>query len=196
MKSDYTIKIIDKKSCSSLLEPYHYLSNISKGFKSGVNYGLYSKDEVLVGVAIFTGFPVPELVKGCYGLPRNEQEGFYELSRLVLHPFFQKTEHNLASWFLSRAMRLLRRNYKVRAILSYADEGFHEGIVYKASNFKYYGLTDKKKDFWIKDQKGGFVKHSRGKTKGVEGEWRPRNRKHRFLITYDKTLKCLWEEEQ
>lgn len=194
-KADYSVRLVSKTACVPLLQRYHYLSNISKGFKSGFNVGLHHRDN-LVGVCIFTGWPVPELLKGCFGLPRTEQDGFWELSRLVLHPEHQSSEHNLASWFVSRSVRKLKASQYVRSILSYADDGFHQGTVYAASNFKYYGLSDAKNDFWIKQPDGTFKKHSRGKVKGLDGEWRPRTRKHRFLLTYDKSLSCQWVEQK
>lgn len=194
MKTDYSIKTISKKEASEILLKYHYLKDISKGFKSGYNYGLFKEDK-LVGVIIFTGFPVPELVKGLFGLERSNQDGFFELSRLCIEPETQKEEYNITSWFVSRSIRELKKQTKVRAILSYADSQFHSGTIYKACNFKYYGLTDEKCDFWIKNQDGTFTKHSRGKVKGVNGEWRPRSRKHRFLLIYDKSLKVLWDEQ-
>ncbi len=192
-KESFSISLITKAQAANVLLKYHYLKDISKGFKSGVNFGLLDKGQ-LIGCCIFTGFPVPELVKGIYGLERNDQDGFYELSRLCLTPVIQKTEHNLASWFVSRCIKSLRKNFKVRAVLSYADESFHEGTVYRALNFKYYGLSTLKKDFWILQSDGSYIKHSRGKTKGIPGEWRPRTQKHRFLITYDKSLSPLWCE--
>jgi hypothetical protein len=191
MKSDFKIEIISKAESATILLKFHYLKDISKGFKSGVNYGLFNKG-ALVGVCIYTGFPVPELVKGMFGLDRNDQKGFYELSRLCLEPEIQKTEHNLASWFVSKTVKLLKSQFNVRAILSYADNDHHSGTVYKACNFTYYGLTTPKKDFWILQNDGSHLKHSRGKTKGIAGEWRPRSMKHRFLIINDKKLKCLW----
>lgn len=72
MKSDYSIERISKKLCGDILLRYHYLKDISKGFKSGYNYGLFKRGE-LVGVVIFSGFPVPELAKGMLGLARNDQ---------------------------------------------------------------------------------------------------------------------------
>jgi len=191
MKDDFTIKRVEKSEAEGLLMTYHYLKDESKGFKSGFNYGLYS-DGSICGVVIFTGFPVPELAKGCFGLSRNDQGGLFELSRLVLHPDVQVSEHNLASWFVSRSIRRLRKDTSVRAILSYADDNHHKGVVYRACNFSYFGLTKPKKDFWIKQPDGNFIKHSRGKTKGVDGEWRDRSRKHRYLIVFDKKLKCKW----
>jgi len=194
-KQDYSIKRITKEQCAILLLKWHYLKDISKGFKSGVNYGLFLNDK-LCGVCIYTGFPVPELVKGMFGLDRHDQKGFFELSRLCLEPETQKTEHNLASWFVSKTIRTLRKEYAVRSILSYADNDHHKGIVYRACNFDYYGLTTKKKDFWILQNDGSYLKHSRGKTKGVNGEWRERSQKHRFVMTFDKTLNMLWSKHK
>jgi hypothetical protein len=193
MKSDFSIKKIKKSLCAEILLKYHYLKDISKGFKSGYNYGLFNKNQC-VGVVIFTGFPVPELAKGMLGLERNNQEGLFELSRLCLVPEVQQQEHNLASWFVSKAIKLLRKETKVKVILSYADSDFHQGIVYKACNFDYYGLSALKKDFWIKQNDGSFIKHSRGSVKDIDGEWRKRTQKHRFAIVYDKSLKVLWDK--
>lgn len=188
-KTDYTIELITKKEAATILTPYHYLTNISKSFKSGYNFGCFYNGN-LVGVAIFTGFPVFELAKGMLGT--TDQDGLFELSRLCLEPTIQAQEHNLASWFLSRCIKKLRELTNVRVILSYADEGFHNGTTYAASNFTYYGLTKEKKDFFFKNSDGTFTKHSRGKVKGRDGEWRPRNRKHRFAMIFDKSLTVNW----
>lgn len=177
-----------------ILLEHHYLKDISKGFKSGFNYGLV-KDGKCVGVVIFTGFPVPELAKGMLGLARDDQNGLFELSRLCLIPEVQQQEHNLASWFVSRAIRALRKETSVRVVLSYADADFHQGTVYLACNFNYYGMTETKKDFWVEQQDGSFVKHSRGPVKHLRGEWRARSRKHRFVLVFDKNLSVLWNKE-
>ena len=193
-KEDFTVSIITKAQCAEILLKYHYLKDISKGFKSGINFGLFKTTE-LVGTAIFTSLPVPELVVGMFGLPRFDQEGFFELSRLCLKPDVQIEEHNLATWFLAKCIKELRKREHVRAILSYADADFHNGTVYRASNFTYYGLSDAKKDFWIQLEDGTFKKHSRGSIKGLKGEWRDRSRKHRFVIVYDKALNIKWKEQ-
>lgn len=193
MKSEYEILSMAKKECcKELLDNFHYLSKISKGFKSGYNF-ILCKNDAVVGVCIFTGFPVPELVKGCFGLDRSDQYGFFELSRLCLDPESQKIEHNLASWFVSKCIKKLKKMADVRAILSYADNDHHKGTVYRACNFKYYGLSAEKKDFWILQGDGGHKKHSRGKVKGLKGEWRARSQKHRFLMVFDRDLNVLWK---
>jgi hypothetical protein len=195
MKSDFCIQKISKKQAEEVLLKYHYLKDISKGFKSGYNYGLFKNNDFsplniggLLGVCIFTGLPVPEIAKGAFGLQRNEQQGLFELSRLCIHPDTQSEEYNITSWFVSRAIRQLRKDTEVKAIISYADSDFHNGTIYRACNFKYAGLTDAKKDFYFADG----TKHSRGKVKGAEGEWKERSRKHRYVMMFDKNLKLLW----
>ena len=200
MKSDYYIQRVPKSEIKELLYNYHYLKDISKDFKSGYNYSLYKKSftDVLniggsLGACVFTNLPVPEIAKGAFELERHEQQGLFELSRLCIRHDTQSSEYNITSWFVSKAIRQLRRDTEVKAILSYADNDFHSGTIYRACNFKYYGLTDRKKDFYYSDG----TKHSRGKVKGSEGKWKDRSRKHRYLMVFDKELqkRLTWKEE-
>ena len=201
MKEEYYIDKVKKCEVKDLLNTFHYLKDESKDFKvSPYSYGLYrnSVTDVLhvggcLGCVIFTGLPVPEIVVGAFGLQRHEQEGLYELSRLCIHPDIQKIEYNITSWFVSRCIKKFRKEAKVLAILSYADSNHHSGIIYRATNFKYYGMTDLKKDFYYSDG----TKHSRGSVKGIDGEWRDRSKKHRYLMIFDKNLekKLKWKEK-
>jgi len=198
VKSDYTIDRVNKTEAAELLLRFHYLKDISKTFKSGFNYGLFKKNDFcplniggIKGICIFTGLPVPEIAKGAFGLERNEQQGLFELSRLCIEPNTQSCEYNVTSWFVSRAIRQLRKDTEVKAIISYADSDYHAGTIYRACNFKYAGLTDPKKDFYYSDG----TKHSRGRVKGSEGEWKERSRKHRYVMIFDKSLRLLWETD-
>lgn len=200
MKSQFYIDRVDKDSCKDLLYNYHYLKDESKDFKSGYNYGLFKRSEwecpLRIGgclaVCIFTGFPVPELGVSAFGLSRDDQEGLFELSRLCIRPDIQKEEYNITSWFVSKCIRRFRNDTTVRAILSYADSAHHSGTIYRACNFYYFGLTDPKKDFYYADG----TKHSRGSVKGLDGEWRDRSRKHRFMLVFDKTLEIKWNPQK
>jgi len=197
MKSDFYIDKVYKEDVKDLLYTHHYLKDESKDFKSGYNYGLFKHTDWecplriggCIGVCIFTGLPVPEIAVGAFGLERDQQEGLFELSRLCIDPKIQEEEYNITSWFVSRCIKQFRKDVNVRAILSYADSNVHKGIIYKACNFTYFGLTDAKKDFYYADG----TKHSRGSVKGLEGEWRERSRKHRFMIVYDKSLNVKWK---
>jgi hypothetical protein len=202
MKSDFYIDKVSKEEIKELLYTHHYLKDESKDFKSGFNYGLFKRSEwecplrigSCLGACIFTGLPVPEIAVGAFGLERNQQEGIYELSRLCIDPNTQKEEYNITSWFVSRCIKRFRKDARVRVILSYADANHHSGIVYRACNFTYYGLTAPKKDFYYSDG----TKHSRGSIKGKDGEWKERSRKHRYLMIFDKELKnrLTWKEEK
>jgi hypothetical protein len=201
MKSDFYIDRVGKNEVKNLLYTHHYLKNESKDFKSGYNYGLFksSVSDILhigdcLAACIFTKIPVPEIAVGAFGLERNEQEGLYELSRLCVHPEVQKEEYNITSWFVSRCIKRFKKDATVRAVLSYADSNHHTGIIYRACNFQYYGLTDAKKDFYYADG----TKHSRGSIRGADGEWRDRSRKHRYLMVFDKKLKeqLTWQEQE
>jgi hypothetical protein len=188
VKKYYSVEQITKKMARPVLEEYHYLTGIAKDFRSGYNYGLFHHRRVC-GVTIFTGIAVPELPKSIFGI--ENQDGLFELSRLALASDIQEVEHNITSWFVARAIKQFRKDADVKAILSYADSDYHIGTIYSALNFKYYGLTDPKKDFWFNDG----TKHSRGKVAGREGEWRDRSRKHRYLMVFDKSLKVIWNEQ-
>ena len=198
-KTDFYIDKVSKKQAEDLLLTYHYLKDLSKSFKSGYNYGLFKHNDFsplniggVQGVCIFTGLPVPEIAQGAFGLERNEQEGLFELSRLCIHPTIQLDEYNITSWFVARAIKQLRKETDVKAIISYADCDYHSGTIYRACNFTYAGLTDPKKDFYYSDG----TKHSRGRVKGSEGEWKERSRKHRYVMVFDKKLELLWKEEK
>ena len=200
MKQDFYIDRVTKKELEPLFLTHHYLKDESKTFKSWYNYGLFKHTDWecplniggCLGGIVFTGLPVPEIAKGAFGLERNQQEGLFELSRLCVDPEIQKEEYNITSWFVSRCIKKFRKDTNVRAILSYADSKHHTGIIYRACNFQYYGLTNPKKDFYYADG----TKHSRGSVKGSECEWRDRSRKHRYLMVFDKTLDVLWEEQK
>ena len=187
----YTIEHINRAQCQEFLATRHYLSLQGCSFRSGRNFGLFLDDE-MIGVAIFHGVSAGETIKGAFGLDKTEQQGFYELGRLAMdadHNF-----KNLTSWFASQCMKMLRKETNVRAIISYADSAYHHGGIYQALNFKYYGLTTKKKDFWVEQEDGTYVKLQRGKTKGLKGIWKDRTQKHRYMIVFDKTLTVKWKE--
>ena len=65
----------------------------------------------------------------------------WELARLWVD---DAEPRNTESWFIARAVRLVRRNCpKVKFLVSYADPSVgHQGIVYRASNWRYDGHSD------------------------------------------------------
>ena len=159
------------------------------------SYGLFSKNNKYIGVVTYSGISVVETLIGAFdGFTReSSQEGFWELSRLAMDD--SNKEQNLTSWFVSKTLKMLQKDEYVRAVISYADSKYHHGYIYQATNFKYYGLTDQKTDFFITDKNGDKHQVWRGKVKDLDGEWIPRSRKHRYMIIYDKTLSVKWNEQ-
>lgn len=176
------VALISKQAARELVAKFHYLG--SKPFRCSYAYGLYDEEQ-FAGAVVFHGVSAPETVVGAFGLARCEQAGFWEIGRLVLNPAYNGK--NFGSQLLWGGIRQLRKTTAVRAIITYADSSLHNGGVYRASNFTYYGLTSPKKDFFV----NGKIQE-RGKTQGIEGEWRERSRKHRYLYVFDKSLDVKW----
>ena len=189
----YRVESISKALADDFLQRHHYLSQQGYGFMGKAYYGLFDAEGRFIGCVVFGGISVIETLIGAFdGFTRESgQDGFYELARLAMDDT-HKTR-NLTSWFLARCIRKLRHEYRVRAIISYADSKYHKGYIYQASNFKYYGLTDPKCDFHILD-KGTLKLTRRGSTRDKQGEWIERSRKHRYMLVYDESLTVKWQE--
>jgi len=193
LKNKYFIEKISRYTSKKLLDEYHYLHK-DGNFRSGINFGLFENEtKLLIGVCVFHTVSAKEIVKGCFNIKSYKLDGFMELGRLCMNP--HKHEKNITSFFLSSSIKLLRKIENVVALLTYADSDHHQGYIYQACNFKYYGLTDQKKDFYIDQQDGTFKKLQRGKCRHLDGEWRDKSRKHRYLIIYDNKLKTIWQEK-
>jgi len=182
LKDTCDIEKIHKKQAKEIIAKYHYLG--SKGFRSSASYGLFNGR--LIGACVFHGVSAPETVVGAFGLDRKDQDGIWELGRLVIDKDYNGK--NYTSYLVGNSIKQLRKEYPVRAIISYADSSLHNGGIYRATNFVYCGLTAPKKDFYV----AGKIQE-RGKTKGVDGVWKPRPRKHRYVLIYDKQLHLKWE---
>jgi len=188
-----TIGPITQKQAASLLSQYHYLGK--KSFRQSTIFGIIPEnrefgDSTILGACVFHIVSAPETCVGAFGLERSDQNGIFELGRLVMHPSLNGGNHT--SWFVSKSIKLLKQKYDVRAIISYADSSAgHTGSIYRACNALYCGTTEPKNDFYV----NGKIQE-RGKTKGVDGEWRERPIKHRYIWLFDKSLKLKWPVEK
>lgn len=93
-------------------------------------------DEVAVGVAVFA-LPPRETAKRYGGVT-------WELARLWVH---DDEPRNTETWFLARAVKLIRREHpEVRFLVSYADPSVgHQGTIYRAANWREDGHTDQER---------------------------------------------------
>jgi hypothetical protein len=90
----------------------------------------------LIGVCIYTR---PAGANSAAKYYPNDPDKCLELRRLCL---IDDTPKNAESYFISRTIRWLKNNTDWKFIVSYADpEQGHLGVIYRASNFKYEGVT-------------------------------------------------------
>lgn len=185
-KKEHILKLIDKSVAYNFIKKHHYLGDAK--FFSKFAYGLFHKDDdLMLGVTTFSNPQGNVALKGWFGLPNTDQT-VLELSRLCVLPQLNGT--NATSFLLSGSIRLLKKE-SIRAVITLADDSRHSGSIYQVCNFTYYGLTDKKSDFFRWDGKV----NPRGATKEVQGVWIPRTRKHRYAYILKKDLICNYKEQ-
>lgn len=88
-------------------------------------------------------------------------------------------------------MKMLHKQHNIKAVITLADSSRHVGSIYQVCNFKYFGLSEPKNDFWSSDGKKNVRRDS---IVNIDGVWIPRPRKHRYAYIMDKHLHCLYSE--
>jgi hypothetical protein len=90
----------------------------------------------LVGVCIYTR---PAGIAAANKYYPKDPDKCLELRRLCL---IDDTPKNAESYFVSRTLKFLKQKTNWQFVISYADpEQGHSGVIYRASNFKYEGVT-------------------------------------------------------
>ena len=149
-KDIFEVKTINKNTAEDIVKKYHYLGN--KKFMYTVAYGLFEKESnELLGCAVFGVVGGSLALKGWFGVDNSHSNEYFELTRLVMNPNLNGC--NATSYLLGNAIKHIKRDFvEIKAIISLADNSLHNGAIYQACNFKYFGLTNKKTDFYsIKD---------------------------------------------
>lgn len=184
-KDTFTIKPISRKWAHRFVTKYHYLGDAR--FLSKYNHGIFIEN-MLVGCATYGSPQGTMAIKGWFGLD-NTDTTIMELTRLCVVPILNGS--NATSFLLGNSIKMLKKE-GVRGVITLADDSMHIGSIYQVCNFKYYGLSDAKTDFFTTD---GMV-NPRGETKNSNGVWLPRTRKHRYAYILDKKLEVLFPEQQ
>lgn len=177
------VKEIKRSECEHFILNIHY----AKRWPSiTYAYGLFD-GESLIGIVTYGTPPSATLRRGIAG-DKNIQN-ILELNRLVL----LNNEKNEASKLISGSLKLLPKG---KIIISFADcsQG-HNGCVYRASNFNYYGLSAKRTDWALKskphlhgqtvaDEFRGHQNRSKlmKEKYGDDFYLKPRPRKHRYIF--------------
>ena len=171
------IKLIEKKEVKWAYIHWHYFGE--KGFLSTFDFGVYFNG-VLVG-GISYGIPNARNIKGIYN--QTTQGNFLELTRLALSPTCPKNSESRVIGITVKMVKKLKP--ELEGIITYADTKYnHTGIIYRASNFRYIGLTDQKTDLFVEGKPVGKLKGV--KYSKIKGEWMPRSRKHLFIREFKR----------
>lgn len=129
---DAHVEECDLREIKDVIERVHYSHSVF-GVTVDHCYGVFNHNRTCLGGAIF-GKPAAYNVSRKY----DNGEPLVELRRFVLVDELPK---NSESRLLAHMLRDLRKK-GVRRVLSYADPSFgHEGVIYKATGFKYIGRT-------------------------------------------------------
>ena len=176
MKTTWSVIGIPPEATHDWLLKKHYAKRIPSIMYS---FGVYV-GHLLQGIITYGEPASPPLCKGICG--EIHSDSVIELNRLCIS---DDHDANLASYFVSRSLRLLP---KPSIVVAFADTHMqHIGYVYQASNFLYTGLSARHLD-WVES---GANAHSRSTVRSFTTEQRladperfiqvEHTRKHRYV---------------
>lgn len=142
---DFKVRLVDRSDIKDFVESNHYSKSIN-GLMSSYCFGLFNGDD-LIGAMIYGKLAMANAYKK-YGNTQNE---VIELRRLCC---IDDTPKNTESYFIGATLRWLKKNTDVKVVVSYADPAYgHQGVIYKASNFKLTGKTSKSRVIMLNGKK-------------------------------------------
>lgn len=129
---NWKVESVSRKDIVRFIETWHYSKSIN-GCIADYCYGLFDPNGKLCG-AMFYGRMA---MAGQWKRFSNDKAQVIELRRLCC---IDDTPKNTESFFIGKSLKLLRKDWGGKIVVSYADkEHGHSGIIYKASNFKMVG---------------------------------------------------------
>ncbi len=133
--TDFDVRPTTIQHVRDFVEKWHYSGNIN-GLRISYVFGLYYKHE-LIGAMLYGSLGMANTWKR-YG---QSESDVIELRRLCC---IDDTPKCTESYFIGKTLRWLKKNTEHKIIVSYADAHYnHTGTIYRATNFKYEGLTAK-----------------------------------------------------
>lgn len=129
----YYVKQVERKDIKDFIETWHYSKSIN-GCISDYCFALFNPQDIMVGAMFYGRMAMANQWKRFSDSPDN----VIELRRLCC---IDDTPKNTESFFIGKTIKLLRKVWNSKGIIvSYADKEYgHEGVIYKASNFKDFG---------------------------------------------------------
>lgn len=132
-KKGFKVAYISRNEANDIIKKNHYSKKIVN--TSTDHFGVYINN-VLVGILQYGHALNPQSISNI--IPNSSFENFRELNRMWLSDVAPKNSESRA---ISYSIKILKKRYKhLKWIQSFADERCGLlGVVYQASNFKYYG---------------------------------------------------------
>ena len=160
---ELSVILCERSEIRSFIETHHYSKSIN-GVKSTFCFKILFK-ESLVGAILFG-----QLSTTAWKKFSSSEEEVLELRRLVL---VDSAKKNSESRVISQAIKQIKKaSSTVKFIVSYADPNYgHTGVIYRASNFKFVGMSGKDKGFV--DTETGKLYHSRALRTKYKGAYKP-----------------------
>lgn len=169
---------MDFRDAKPFIEKHHYA--MSSANTATECFGLYYKGDQRTLHGISWWMPPP---LGAAKSVSDVHQTVLSLSRFCLVP---SRPHNSGSYLISQSIRMIKPRYST--LLTYAETRLdHTGIIYRASNWTYYGLSTKQ-PVWINPKNGHQVsRYSGGKTYNKQQMldkgyiFMGRHQKHKFV---------------
>jgi len=131
--TNYIVEQCPRSQIVDFVETHHYSKNMN-GLQISYCFKLMDGD-TMIGAMVYGKISM----KGVESKYTDNPDGLLELKRLVC---IDDTPKNTESYFIGWTLRWLKRNTTLDMIISYADTTYgHEGVIYKATNFKFMGQT-------------------------------------------------------
>jgi len=128
----YYVQRTTRKQITAFIEQWHYSGSIN-GCIADYCYSVHCPSGDMVGAMFFGRMAMA----GQWKRFGESAEVVIELRRLCC---IDDTPRNLESFFISRCLRMLRRDWCRGVVVSYADKEYgHTGVIYRASNFQMVG---------------------------------------------------------
>jgi len=131
----YKVELCNRNEIADFIEEWHYSKNVN-GLISDYCFKLLDGN-TLIGGMIYGRIAMA----GVWRKYASNETELTELRRLCC---IDDTPKNTESYFIGHTLRWLKKNTSIKRVISYADATYgHKGIIYKASNFMYCGMTAK-----------------------------------------------------
>lgn len=129
---NWSVKRVTRKDITDFIEKWHYSGSIN-GCIADYCYALFNPKNSMKGAMFFGRMAMANQWKRFSDSPDN----VIELRRLCC---VNDTPRNAESFFIGKAIKLLKQDWGGKIIVSYADKEYgHQGVIYKATNFKMVG---------------------------------------------------------